>query len=100
MKGPHSVYGIYADSKNNIFFMDFGGENIGKIEAATGKLTLFPTPTPRSRPRRGRMDDQDRVWFAEWRSQKKKKFRNKTRKVRQWKITRHPPPPHEELVYP
>src|SRR5437879_12982171 len=59
MKGPHSVYGIYADSKNNIFFMDFGGENVGKIEAATGKLTLFPTPTPRSRPRRGRMDDQE-----------------------------------------
>jgi len=44
MKGPHSVYGIYADSKNNIFFMDFGGENVGKIEAVTGKLTLFPTP--------------------------------------------------------
>jgi virginiamycin B lyase len=56
MKGPHSVYGIYADSKNNIFFMDFGGESVGKIEAATGKLTLYPTPTPRSRPRRGRMD--------------------------------------------
>ena len=52
MKGTHSVYGIYADKQNNIFFCDFGGENIGKIEAATGKLTLFPTPTAKSRPRR------------------------------------------------
>ena len=86
MKGPHSVYGIYADSKNNIFFMDFGGENVGKIEAATGKLTLFPTPTPRSRPRRGRMDDQDRVWFAEWRAEKIGMFDTKTEKFREWNV--------------
>lgn len=86
MKGPHSVYGIYADSRNNIFFMDFGGENVGKIEAKTGKLTLYPTPTPRSRPRRGRMDDQDRVWFAEWRAEKIGMFDTKTEKFREWAI--------------
>lgn len=90
MKGPHSVYGIYADSKNNIFFMDFGGENVGKIEAATGKLTLFPTPTPRSRPRRGRMDDQDRVWFAQWRAEKIGMFDTRTEKFREWNV----PTPH------
>jgi streptogramin lyase len=86
MKGPHSVYGIYADSKNNIFFMDFGGENVGRIEAATGKLTLFPTPTPRSRPRRGRMDDQDRVWFAEWRAEKIGMFDTRTEKFKEWNV--------------
>src|SRR5438552_17756284 len=69
MKGPHSVYGIYADSKNNIFFMDFCGENVGRIDAQTGKLTLFPTPTPRSRTRRGRLAADDRVRFAEWSSE-------------------------------
>src|SRR5256714_8889370 len=90
MKGPHSVYGIYAESKNNIFFMDFGGENAGKIEAATGKLTLFPTPTPRSRPRRGRMDDQDRVWFAEWRAEKIGMFDTRTEKFKEWNV----PTPH------
>jgi streptogramin lyase len=86
MKGPHSVYGIYADSKNNIFFMDFGGENVGKIEAATGKLSLFPTPTPRSRPRRGRMDGEDRVWFAEWRAEKIGMFDTRTEKFREWNV--------------
>jgi len=85
-RGPHSVYGIYADSRNNIFFMDFGGENVGRIEAATGKVTLFPTPTPRSRPRRGRMDDQDRVWFAEWRAEKIGMFDTKTEKFREWTV--------------
>jgi virginiamycin B lyase len=86
MKGPHSVYGIYADSKNNIFFMDFGGENVGKIEAASGRLTLFPTPTPRSRPRRGRMDAEDRVWFAEWRAEKIGMFDTRTEKFREWPV--------------
>ena len=86
MKGPHSVYGIYADSKNNIFFMDFGGENVGRIDAQSGKLTLFPTPTPRSRPRRGRMDDQDRVWFAEWRAEQIAMFDTRTEKFREWKV--------------
>lgn len=86
MKGPHSVYGIYADSKNNIFFMDFGGESVGKIEAASGKLTLFPTPTPRSRPRRGRMDGEDRVWFAEWRAEKIGMFDTRTEKFREWPV--------------
>jgi streptogramin lyase len=86
MKGPHSVYGIYADSKNNIFFMDFGGENVGKIDAATGKLTLFPTPTPRSRPRRGRMDAEDRVWFAEWRAEQIGMFDTRTEKFSEWKV--------------
>jgi virginiamycin B lyase len=86
MKGPHSVYGIYADSKNNIFFMDFGGENVGRIDAQSGKLTLFPTPTPRSRPRRGRMDAEDRVWFAEWRAEQIGMFDTRTEKFSEWQV--------------
>jgi streptogramin lyase len=86
MKGPHSVYGIYADSKNNIFFMDFGGENVGRIDAKTGELKLFPTPTPRSRPRRGRMDAEDRVWFAEWRAEQIGMFDTRTEKFNEWKV--------------
>jgi len=86
MQGSHSVYGIYADSKNNIFFMDFGGENVGRIDAASGKLTLTPTPTPRSRPRRGRMDAQDRVWFAEWRAEKIGMYDTRRESFREWDV--------------
>jgi streptogramin lyase len=86
MTQQHSVYGIYADRQNNIFFCDFGGENIGKIEASTGKVTLFPTPTRRSRPRRGRMDDQGRLWFAEWRGDKIAMFDTRTGKFQEWPV--------------
>jgi streptogramin lyase len=84
--GPHSVYGIYTDSKNNLFFCDFGGENIGKIDAKTGKLTLFPTPTPRSRPRRGRIDDQDRLWFGEFYGDKIGMFDTRTEQFQEWPV--------------
>ena len=86
MSGPHSVYGIYADSKNNIFFMDFGGENVGRIDARSGKLSLYATPTPRSRPCCGRMDEQDRVWFAEWRAERIGMFDTRTEKFSEWPL--------------
>jgi streptogramin lyase len=86
MTQPHSVYGIYADRQNNLFFCDFGGENIGRIDARTGKVTLFPTPTRRSRPRRGRMDDQGRLWFAEWRGDKLAMFDTRSEKFQEWPV--------------
>jgi virginiamycin B lyase len=90
MPGPHSVYGIYADSKNNLFFLDFGGENVGRIDAKTGALRLIPTPTPRSRPRRGRMDAQDRLWFGEFYGGKIGMFDTKTETFQEWPV----PTPH------
>ena len=86
LQPPHSVYGIYADSKNNLFFLDFGGENVGRIDAKTGVLRLIPTPTPRSRPRRGRMDAQDRLWFAEFYGGKIGMFDTKTETFQEWPV--------------
>ncbi len=83
---PHSVYGIYADKHNNAFFCDFSGENIGEIDAKTGKVTLFPTPTPHSRPRRGDMDAEGRLWFAEWRANKLGEFNTKTHEFKVWPV--------------
>ncbi|HMA50089.1 MAG TPA: carboxypeptidase regulatory-like domain-containing protein [Magnetospirillaceae bacterium] len=86
MKGTHSVYGIYADKHNNIFFCDFGGENIGKIDAQSGKVTLYPTPTRHSRPRRGRMDDEGHLWFAEWRGDKIAMFDTESATFKEWPV--------------
>jgi virginiamycin B lyase len=83
---PHSVYGVYSDSRNDAFFCDFSGESIGEIDARTGKITLFPTPTPHSRPRRGEMDAHDRLWFAEWRGNKFGEFDTRTHKFTEWPV--------------
>ena len=83
---PHSVYGVYSDEHNNAYFCDFSGENIGEIDAKTGKVTLYPTPTPHSRPRRGEMDSQGRLWFAEWRANRIGMFDTHTHVFREWPV--------------
>lgn len=83
---PHAVYGIYADKHNNVFFCDFAGENIGEIDAKTGKVTLWPTPTPHSRPRRAQLDAKGRLWFAEWNADKFGEFNTTTHKFKEWPV--------------
>jgi streptogramin lyase len=96
--GGHSVYGIAADSKNNLYFMDFGNQNIGRADAKTGALQLFPTPTPDSRPRRGRFDAQDRLWFAEYRANKVAMFDTKTEKFTEWPLPTQFTHPYDVMV--
>jgi streptogramin lyase len=83
---PHSVYGVYSDDHNNAYFCDFSGENIGEIDAKTGKITLFPTPTRHSRPRRGEMDAQGRLWFGEWLANRIGMFDTRTHEFKEWPI--------------
>jgi virginiamycin B lyase len=85
-KAPHSVYGIYADKENNVWFLDFGGENVGKVDAKTGEVTLYPTPTRRSRPRRGRLDDDGKLWFAEFGGERIGMFDTKTKLFKEWEL--------------
>jgi virginiamycin B lyase len=82
----HSVYGIKADSQNNLFFMDFAVDLIGRIDAKTDKISLFKTPTPNSNPRRGYMDAQDRLWFTEYRANKIAMFDTTTEKFTEWAL--------------
>jgi virginiamycin B lyase len=81
-----SVYGIKADSQNNLFFMDFSSEYIGRIDAKTGRFGFYKTPTPNSNPRRGYMDPQDRLWFTEYRANKLAMFDTKAEKFTEWEM--------------
>ena len=86
----HSPYGLVADAANNLYFMDFGDENIGRVDASTGESTIYPTPTKRSRPRRTMMDTQGHVWFAEFAANKVAMFDVKKETIREWDV----PTPH------
>jgi virginiamycin B lyase len=81
---PHSVYGIAADSRNNLYFMDFSNRNIGRADAKTGEVTLHSVPTPGSAPRRGHMDSQDRLWFTEYQGNNVAMFDTRTQKFVEW----------------
>ncbi len=82
---PIGIYGIYADQQNNAYILEFPFGGIGKIDAKTGKVAFYPTPTPNSRARRGRVDAQNRLWFAEFGGNGIAMFDPVTEKITEWK---------------
>src|SRR5215831_15577287 len=48
-----NIYDVISDPQNNVYFTVFGRGDIGYIEARTGKITIYPTPSHNSAPRRG-----------------------------------------------
>jgi streptogramin lyase len=64
--------------------MEFSGTNIGRRDAKTGLVTIWLTPTPGSRPRRGHVDEQNRMWFSEYGASAIAMFDPKTDKIREW----------------
>jgi streptogramin lyase len=86
----HSPYGMAVDAQNNLYFMDFGDESIGRVDAKTLRTQLYPTPTPRSRPRRGMMDGHERLWFAEFAANKVAMFDTAREDFKEWEA----PTPH------
>src|SRR5437870_5325299 len=61
-----NAYGIPSDKDNNLYLLEFGSNMIGRIDAKTKDFKVYQTLTANSRPRRGRFDQQNRLWFAEY----------------------------------
>jgi streptogramin lyase len=82
----HAPYGMAADAQNNLYFMDFGDENIVRVDAKSGAATIFPTPTKSSRPRRTMLDDRGRLWFAEFAANKLAMFDTAAETFKEWDV--------------
>jgi streptogramin lyase len=79
-----NIYDVISDAQNNVYFTVFGRENIGRIDAKTGKIATYPTPTRGSAPRRGMMDSQGKLWFGENRANRIGMFDTKTETFKEW----------------
>jgi len=82
----HSPYGMMSDADNNLYFLDFGDQNIGRIDAKTLKATIYPTPTTYSRPRRGTLDAANRLWFAEFAANQIGMFDTRAERFEEWRL--------------
>jgi virginiamycin B lyase len=81
------TYGIHADTAtNDAYLLDFAAGNIVKIDAKTKVTTVYLTPSPNSTPRRGRVDSEGRVWFAEYRADRIGMLDPKTAQIVEWKV--------------
>jgi streptogramin lyase len=79
-------YGIPADKDNNLYLLEFGNTRVAKVDAKTVKTTIYSTPTARSRPRRGRVDDQGHLWFAQYGANRIGMLDLKTEQMKEWEL--------------
>jgi len=77
---------VISDSHNNAFFTDFRQQHIGRIDAKTGEVKLYETPTKGSSPRRGTMDSRDRLWFGEYRGHNIGMLDTQSGVITEWKV--------------
>jgi streptogramin lyase len=79
-----NIYDVISDSQNNVYFTVFGKENIGRIDGKTGKVSIYPTPSQNSAPRRGMIDADGRIWFGENRANRIGMFDTHTQSFKEW----------------
>ena len=79
-----NVYDVIPDKQNNGWYLPLGAEEVGRIDAKTGAITRFKTPTKGSGPRRGMMDAEERLWFGENRGDKIGMFDTRTQQFKEW----------------
>ena len=92
-KTNYSIYDVRADSQNNVYVTDFQRNYLVRVDAKTLKFTAYQTGTPFSRNRRGRLDDQDRFWFAQYRGNKISMFDTRKESMHEFPLpTKHTHP--------
>ena len=94
----HNIYDVISDSHNNVYFTDFRKQEIGRIDAKTGQVSLYTMPTKGASPRRGNMDDQDRLWFGEYRGHKIGMFDTRTETFKEWTVPTPYSAPYDAIL--
>ncbi len=79
-----NIYDISSDTANNVYFTVFGRGDIGRVDAKTGAVKTWPTPTVGSQPRRGSLDATGKMWFGEFHGDKFGMFDPATEKFSEW----------------
>lgn len=94
----HSAYGMNADKQNNLWFNDYSAEAIVRIDAKTLEVSVFKTGAAKSRPRRGHMDDNDRLAFAEFYGDRAGVLDTKTGKMTEYAVPTQHSAPYDAVV--
>jgi virginiamycin B lyase len=81
-----SAYGMPTDQQNNVYQLEFGGTSIGYRDLKAGTTMIYKTPINGSRPRRGRVDEQNRLWFAEYNGNAIALFDPKTAAIKEYPL--------------
>ena len=87
-------YSPCVDAEGNVWVTLSGESEFAKIDAKTGKLTKWPTPTPKSYPRRIEVDHDGMVWIGEFLTGKLARFDPKTETFKEYVLPGPDPTPY------
>jgi virginiamycin B lyase len=77
-------YGMAVNSKNLVFFVEFGVNKVASIDGETMQIKEYPLPASGARPRRIAIDDQDIVWYTDFTRGYLGRLDTSTGKVTEW----------------
>ena len=83
-RGP---YGIHVTPDGTVYYVSLAGSYLGRIEGASGKVTVIEPPTKGQGARRVWSDSKGDLWLAEWNSGNLSRY---TPKTGAWKTYRAP----------
>jgi virginiamycin B lyase len=78
LDAPQQTYGLAEDKEGNTWFTAQKESKIGKVDAKTEQMTIYPTPSPNAAPKRIQTDSDGIVWFTEHDADKIGRFDPKT----------------------
>jgi virginiamycin B lyase len=81
----HKMYGSAIAANGDAIYCDIEGSTIAVLDHATGKVTLYPTPTSAAAPRRGSIDSAGNFWFGEWMASQLGMFDPQTKEIKEWR---------------
>ncbi|MBM3561372.1 MAG: hypothetical protein FJX53_16170 [Alphaproteobacteria bacterium] len=84
---PGQGYQVVVDSRGNPYMSTRGV--INGFDVRANEARKWPLPTPTSSGRRGRMDPQDRYWFAEYGADKIGMFDTRTGEIKEWQLRKY-----------
>ncbi len=82
-----AYYGIPSDQQNNLYLLDISAGLIGKLDARSKQITVYRTPIPNSRPRRGRVDADNNLWFGEYAGNAIGMFDSREERIKEWVLS-------------
>src|SRR5215470_10680589 len=77
-------YGMAVNSKNLVFFVEFGTNKVASIDGETMEIKEYPLPAAGARPRRIAIDSQDVIWYTDFARGYLGRLDTKTGKVTEW----------------
>jgi virginiamycin B lyase len=77
-------YGIAVNSRNVVYFVEFGAPKIATIDSKTMEIREFPLPHREARPRRLAIDPDDAIWYTDFARGYLGRLDPATGEVREW----------------